>query len=149
AVHSGFFAGAAGGAAVGILALFLLFSVITGIYMWWPRGRWHASLFRMTAKVHSRAFLGQLHSVSGLYISLLLGLAAVTGFHSAFQPLTTKALAAILPMAGQGQSQAMTGAMQMDGAMPAIDTDGAVARAKKLFPQRPLKSLMRMGREHP
>ncbi len=152
-IHSGLIFGPLGAATVGVLGLFLFFSLLTGVYLWWPRGRWRSAFFLILSKAGSRAFLGELHSICGLYASLLLGLAALTGFYYAFQPLVRSAVAAVLPVAPSGgggmASMAEHVGMSMGGPGGAMDADAAVTRAKSLFPDRPLKMLMRMGAEHP
>lgn len=149
ALHSGLFIGPVGYSLVAILGLFLLFSALTGLWMWWPRGRWRAAAFLVATRPGSRAFIGDLHRVSGLYASLFLGLMAVTGVYYGMGPLVTRAVDAVLPVTPRPSMAGVATHIDSSLAGPsAVNLDAAVAMATQLYPERALQSIVWMRGEH-
>lgn len=66
-------------------AVLALLGVVGGMYLWWPRraAAWKASV-KLNPKLKGRAFVLNLHSRVGLYTSVLVFVAALTGVPIAF-----------------------------------------------------------------
>ena len=142
AIHSGLIVGPAGHVVVAVLGLFLLFVIITGLVLWWPRGKWRRNAFLLLSSVGSRAFIGDLHRIFGLYASLFLGLLVVTGIYYALPDVVTKAVSAVLPVTHRAQHSMSMHAS--DHSTHSADLDRAVATARAAFPERELQMLMAM-----
>jgi uncharacterized iron-regulated membrane protein len=75
---------------LGFSSIILVFLVLSGLYLWWPRKRIKISL---SGNVRSLSF--DLHNTIGLFASLFLFLFAVTGIYMVFGPssyaITSKA----------------------------------------------------------
>ncbi|TAN47482.1 MAG: PepSY domain-containing protein [Methylococcaceae bacterium] len=86
-LHTQLCAGRRGWNAVGALAVLLMLSLVSGLYLWWP-GRqrlWQALALRHDLGVVRLAF--DLHRAVGLSAALALFLAAFTGFHLSYPAL--------------------------------------------------------------
>jgi uncharacterized iron-regulated membrane protein len=83
-LHQGLLLGKVGESFVGILALFLLLSIATGLYLWWPAsGKMRRALsFQSGGSPVRRQY--DLHKLSGLGSALVLSLLAATGFYLEF-----------------------------------------------------------------
>jgi uncharacterized iron-regulated membrane protein len=143
AIHSGKILGPAQHVAVVVLGLFLLFLAFTGLVLWWPRGRWRRTAFTLATRIGSRAFLGDLHRVSGLYVSLFFCMLVVSGLYYALPEVVSNAVGTVLPVTPR--SHAMMHASSHEGhAGHEVDLDLAVATARAAFPGRSLQMLMWM-----
>jgi uncharacterized iron-regulated membrane protein len=82
-LHTTLFMGEFGFTFVGVLAIVLLTSIVTGLYLWWPRAGAlrRAFLFRKTRAALPLNF--EMHRIGGLYASLVLLVVAVTGIYLA------------------------------------------------------------------
>ncbi|MDP3330787.1 MAG: PepSY-associated TM helix domain-containing protein [Methylococcaceae bacterium] len=66
---------------VGILALLLLISILTGLIVWWPlTGKW-AQAFTLKRHASVERFNFDLHKTSGVYTSLVLGAVLLSGVY--------------------------------------------------------------------
>ncbi|WP_120500679.1 PepSY domain-containing protein [Roseovarius sp. EL26] len=77
-IHSDLLIGTAGDRMIEIAAGLGLVLVLTGLYLWWPRGNAKVALIP-NLKARGRALWKSLHAVTGFYISILLILFLITG----------------------------------------------------------------------
>jgi uncharacterized iron-regulated membrane protein len=61
-----------------IVAGWAMILVVTGIYLWWPRGR-NVGAFKLRSGVKRRPFWRDLHAVTGLYTGAFIFFLALTG----------------------------------------------------------------------
>ncbi len=71
---------------VAVLAVLLILSVSSGLYLWWPRTGWRQA-FKLRVNAGLSHLLIDLHRWLGLLSSVFLLLLAFTGFHLAYPPL--------------------------------------------------------------
>lgn len=82
--HANLWAGKTGRTIVGVIALLLLFSSLSGISLWWPgKGEWRRALSINRAAGRIR-FHFDLHRVAGIGAAALLAVIAFTGSFFAF-----------------------------------------------------------------
>jgi len=96
-LHEALFMGDAGGYVVGVVGLLTLISVLTGLYLWWPRGRaagkWsRALLFRISR--HPLAVNFEIHRLGGFYLAAVLFVIALTGTYLVFPRAFTSVVGA-------------------------------------------------------
>ncbi|MDH7639861.1 PepSY-associated TM helix domain-containing protein [Sphingomonas oryzagri] len=74
-LHGQLLAGTTGSVIVEIAACWAIVMILTGLYLWWPRGRGLAGVVWPRLRGGQRLFWRDLHAVTGLWVSLLgLGL---------------------------------------------------------------------------
>ncbi|ALH82066.1 PepSY-associated TM helix domain-containing protein [Sphingopyxis macrogoltabida] len=73
-IHSSLLIGRAGGLLVELAASWAIVMILTGLYLWWPRGRGAAGVVWPRLSLGGRAALRDLHAVTGFWVS---GLALV------------------------------------------------------------------------
>jgi uncharacterized iron-regulated membrane protein len=74
-LHGQLLAGTTGSVIVEIAACWAIVMILTGLYLWWPRGRGLAGVVLPRLRAGKRLFWRDLHAVTGLWVSLLgLGL---------------------------------------------------------------------------
>jgi len=78
-LHYAFFLGATGVIVVGIIGALLLVSTMTGLVVWWPRGRKWSRAFRIKRRASKIRLTHDLHQVSGIYPFLILLAVLVSG----------------------------------------------------------------------
>jgi uncharacterized iron-regulated membrane protein len=84
AVHLRFAAGQTGRLLIGICAIVLLSSCISGLVVWWPRGgKWKVALTVKRGARGHRLHV-DLHRVTGIYGAILLLMLSVTGLYFIF-----------------------------------------------------------------
>jgi uncharacterized iron-regulated membrane protein len=97
-LHMQLFLGDAGGWIVGAAGLALLVSGVTGLVLWWPRGRgWRDSLLPLRGAGRWRRNF-DLHRLLGLYSAAALATAALTGTVLVFNDLARAALSLVSPV---------------------------------------------------
>ena len=135
-LHQELLLGKSGETLVGIMALFLLLSVISGLYLWWPR----PGKIRRAVSFHSGGSLIRrhydLHKLTGLVGAILLTMLALTGFYLEFPAAVTSVVRWISPVRdlspeGQPLSEVQTG-------VPKLLPEQAVAIARTTFPDAQL-----------
>lgn len=77
-IHSLTVAGNAGNALIEIVAGWVIVLVITGTYLWWPRGR-KAGVVRIRPQASGRIWWRDLHAVSGAFAAVVILFLALTG----------------------------------------------------------------------
>lgn len=76
--------GTPGATIVGFIGIFFLFSLFSGLYLWWPKaGKWKQALwFKKNAGAHRRNF--DIHRVFGFYPMIILVTLAFSGIYMIF-----------------------------------------------------------------
>ncbi len=130
-LHQELLLGKPGEIFVGILALFLLLSIGSGLYLWWPApGKLRRALsFQPGGSPIRRQY--DLHKLTGLAGALLLTLLAATGFYLEFPDVVTSVVRWLSPVRDsapelQPQSEPQAG-------LPRIPPEQAVAIARTAF----------------
>lgn len=124
-IHFNLMAGRVGLAIAVLVGLVLLFMVISGLIVWWPKrkpGRWRKA-FAVKWHQQPRLVLRQLHKTVGAVAALLLVILATTGVVLGLEPLLK---------ASQLTSVRSTGKQPL--AEPGLDA--AIAQARARFPGR-------------
>ena len=75
-------------------------TVLTGIWLWWPRG---GDFLRGLRWRRSALFTFNLHNLLGVWISLPLAVVSATGIYLSFPQTAREAMSSIAPMTPQGQ----------------------------------------------
>lgn len=132
-LHSHLHAGPAGMGIVGALGIFLLLLALSGVYVWWPVGRFVKRLFVPEHRQGAARLEFDLHRVGGIYLWVLLFVLSLSGILIVFEPQMSKAV-------GAAESPPAPLSAPRSGALP-ISADEAVARARRLFPDATLKAL--------
>lgn len=111
---------------VGIVGLGLMFSLITGLRLWWPRpGRWRRAL-RLRPRHGTARTVYDLHVAAGVYGLLLLLVLAVTGAVLALPEWVKPAL---------GPLAAPPAVSSTPERGPPISAEAALAAAGRVFPE--------------
>lgn len=127
-LHFNLFAGPAGQTIVGLVGVAALFSIASGLALWWPRGRkWRQAL---TAKRGAQGYRRNVdwHRLTGAYGAVLLALVAFTGVCLVFPDQ----VAAIFPDEPPTASAPPRAALQPPGGVP--DADRALSLAIAAVP---------------
>ncbi len=79
---------------MGIIGIFLLVSVVIGVYLWWPKSGKFKTALTFKANASKERFHYDLHNVSGIYGLIFLGLLLISGaileLPDYFNPLLNK-----------------------------------------------------------
>lgn len=96
--------GEAGRTFVGIVALFLLFSVLTGLIVWWPSSG--KLMQALTIKSHASAerFNFDLHKTVGFYGSVVLLVVLISGIEMVFPVYADGLVKVFLPLATESEA---------------------------------------------
>jgi uncharacterized iron-regulated membrane protein len=78
-IHGGLMAGTTGEVIVELVACWTIIMVITGLYLWWPRGQGLRSTLVPRLKSHRRIFWRDLHAIPGFLFSLWILVIISTG----------------------------------------------------------------------
>ncbi|PTQ11811.1 hypothetical protein CLG96_07745 [Sphingomonas oleivorans] len=108
-LHMYFLLGEAWAVAAGTVALLAVGMGLTGIFLWWPRGRLSRAL-RLPLRGPPRAFIYNAHRTIGFYVSAILILVGITGASIAFpsqrraiiEGLTGERFSTVPPILGRG-----------------------------------------------
>ena len=119
-----------GHTAVGILGLFMLISLGSGLYLWWPSRRRLFAALRLQLRKGSARRVYDLHVLSGVYFWIVLLLLALTGAALAL-PGTTRS---VLSMMSDLHAPMKIAVPVLSGTQ-ALDLDHAIRIAQAQFPQ--------------
>lgn len=78
-LHSLKYFGAVARGAIEIAAGWAILLVLTGIYLWWPRGKGRGGVVSVRGQPRQRLFWRDLHAVTGLFVGAALVFLAITG----------------------------------------------------------------------
>lgn len=131
-LHQELLLGKPGEVFVGILSLFLLLSIGTGLYLWWPApGKLRRALsFQSGGSPIRRQY--DVHKLGGLAGALLLTLLAVTGFYLEFPEIVTSVVRWVSPV--RDASQDLQPQSEPAASLIAIPPERAVAIARTTLP---------------
>ncbi len=126
-----------GGTIVGGIGLLLLFSIVTGLYLWWPQpGRLRqAFTFQSKESVIRRHY--QWHKLSGLYGAIVLAMLAGTGVYLEFGEYVVPIVRLFSPVkefTEEVRSVPMSG-------VPSMSVEQVVSQARHIFPEGELRSV--------
>ncbi|CUS37580.1 PepSY-associated TM helix domain-containing protein [Candidatus Nitrospira nitrificans] len=128
-----------GATIVGFVAIFLLISISTGLYLWWPRpGRLGQALtYRSSGSPVRRHY--EWHKLSGFYSAIILGMLAFTGVYLEFSNYVIPIVRLFsqvqeVPKEEEIQSVPIAGA-------PSLPVEQAIALARQIFPEGELRYL--------
>jgi len=131
-LHQELLLGTPGEIVVGILALFLLLSIVSGLYLWWPKaGKLRRALTFQSGGSPIRKHY-DLHKLTGLIGAVLLMLLALTGFYLEFPNLVTPVVRWFSPV--RDVSSAQQPLSDLQAGIPQIPIEQAVAIARSTFP---------------
>ena len=125
---------------VGFLALFLLASIGTGLYLWWPsRDRLRQALSFKPGRSVIRWHY-DVHKLSGLYSAVILAVLAFTGVYLEFSEYVVPLVRLFSPVQELPKERELRSVPPDSGAQ-AISAEQAVALAREIFPNGELKFL--------
>ena len=136
-LHQELLLGKPGEIFVGILALFLLLSIGSGLYLWWPSpGKLRRALtFQTDGSLIRKHY--DLHKLTGLVGALLLTLLALTGFYLEFPDAVASVVQWFSPVREAGPEDQPRSEWQ--AGVPTILPEQAIAIARATFPDaRPM-----------
>lgn len=119
---------------LGVFALFLLLSVTTGLYLWWPRPGRIREAFTMKPDGSRLRSLYDLHKLSGISGALILLVLAFTGLYLEFPAYVSPLVGSISALPEEPVLRSDTGSERRP-----IPVDRAVTIARSNFPSGELK----------
>jgi uncharacterized iron-regulated membrane protein len=157
-VHAMFQAGLTGHKIVGIFGVILLFVSTTGLYVWWPIGRFAKRHFAVKTGAGAPRLELDLHRAGGFYSAPLIIVFAVTGYMFVFPAHLGAVVAKVSTLAQptptslhggdethgtskhahHGEDTRYPKSKPREGAVP-LGVDQAIARAQQVFPDATLK----------
>jgi uncharacterized iron-regulated membrane protein len=128
-----------GATIVGFVAIFLLVSISTGLYLWWPRpGRLRQALTFTSTKGPIRRHY-EWHKLSGFYSAIILGMLAFTGVYLEFGDYVIPIVRLFSPVQEFPKEEALQ-SIQIAGTPP-LSAEQAIALAGEVFPDGELRYL--------
>lgn len=138
-LHASLLIGDVGRTILGFVAIALLASISTGLYLWWPRPSRipQALTFTSTRSPIRRQY--EWHKLSGFYSAILLGMLAFTGLYLEFSDYMVPIVRLFSPVPeypeeGSLQSVPIAGT-------PPLSAEQAIALAGQVFPDGELRYL--------
>ncbi len=115
---------------VGIPAIFLLVSVLMGLYLWWPRnGNWrHALTIKWGATPMRLTY--DVHKTTGLYLAIVLIVMLFSGIYIVFRP-QVQSLVSLFSLVREEPKDLKSTPI---AGQPALGLDAVAAIANKIFP---------------
>jgi uncharacterized iron-regulated membrane protein len=119
---------------VGVVGFMLFLMSVSGIYLWWPAGRFTRRQFMATPAGSGRGFEFELHKLAGFYISIVFLVVSVTGMIIVWPLEAAKAVGAIrplnMPLIEEYETPHVT---RRPGVQP-VPFDAVLEKARALFP---------------
>ncbi|HUI22641.1 MAG TPA: PepSY-associated TM helix domain-containing protein [Methylocella sp.] len=126
---------------VGIPAIVLFISLLSGLYLWWPRnGNWHHAL-TIKWRATPERITYDLHKTFGLYLSTILMVLLFSGISMIFKPQVRSVVELFSLIRKEPQNLRST---PIPG-RPPLSLDGAAAIADKVFPDGELHWILLPG----
>lgn len=138
-LHSQLHLGRLGAGWVGLLGLFLIVSVLSGLYLWWPGRAGLRAAFRIRHQAGMNLFLFDLHRFMGLLGAVALMILGFTGFNLAY-PALGEAIVGTSGMShdAEGPSPRSTG---MRASSRPVSLEEAVLLARGPFPHAEVRQV--------
>lgn len=136
-LHQELLLGRPGEIVVGVMAVLLLVSIGTGLYLWWPApGKLRRALtFQPGNSIVRRHY--DLHKLTGLSGAIVLTLLALTGFYLEFPQVVTEVVSWVSPVRDMSPDEHPQSEFQAGA--PKIPLEQAIAIARATFPDaRPM-----------
>jgi uncharacterized iron-regulated membrane protein len=128
-----------GATIVGFVAIFLLISISTGVYLWWPRpGRLRHALTCTSSGSPVRRHY-EWHKLSGFYSAIILGMLAFTGVYLEFSDYVIQIVRLFSPVQELSKAEEIQ-SIPIAGA-PSLPVEQAIALARQVFPDGELRYL--------
>jgi uncharacterized iron-regulated membrane protein len=124
---------------VGFIALFLLVSVGSGLYLWWPRPGRISQAFTFSAGASAIRRHYDWHKLSGFYSALVLFVLAFTGVYLEFSTYVIPIVRLFSPVQEFPKDQALR-SHPLSGIRP-LSAEEAVAHVRTVFPEGELRSI--------
>jgi len=138
-VHYTLLQGALGETIIGFAGLFLFGSLVSGVYLWWPRnGKWRQA-FLIKRNASFERFILDLHKTAGVYFCAILLVMLFSGTYMIFMP-QVRALVSAFSSTTTHMIREDLKSEAANGRAP-IGADAAVEVADRLFPDGKLMSL--------
>ncbi len=136
-LHQELLLGRPGEIFVGVMAVLLLVSIATGLYLWWPApGKLRRALTFQPGNSPIRTHY-DLHKLTGLGGALALTLLALTGFYLEFPQVVTQVVSWVSPVREMSPDEHPQSDVQAK--VPKIPLEQAIAIARATFPDaRPM-----------
>ena len=130
--------GEAGRTFVGIVALFLLFSVLTGLIVWWPSSGKLRSALTIKARASTERLNFDLHKTFGFYSSVVMLVVLISGIEMVFPVYADGLVKVFLPLATKSEVPMSAETNQREP----ITLTQAVAITDKRFPDGAYKMIV-------
>lgn len=124
---------------VGFVAIALLLSIGTGVYLWWPSLSRIRRAFICTSRGSVIRRYYEWHKLSGFYSAIVLGMLAFTGMYLEFSEYVVPVVRLFSPVQEFSEEEVLP-SLPMSGARP-LPVEQAVARASQVFPEGKLRSI--------
>lgn len=138
-LHQSLLIDTAGETILGFVAIFLLVSISTGLYLWWPRpGRFHEALIFTSVRSPIRWHY-EWHKLSGFYSAIILGMLAFTGVYLEFGEYVIPIVRFFSPVQDFPKEEDVR-SYPNPGAQP-LSAEQVIALAREMFPYGELRYL--------
>jgi uncharacterized iron-regulated membrane protein len=144
-LHSILQAGMTGEEVVGVLGIVFLFIVLSGLYLWWPIGRFSRRQFAARPSDAGPRFEFELHKLAGFYSFLVLAVLAVTGIMIVYTDETVRVLDSVQPLSEPLLDYGnLPVATPIAGRKP-LPVDALVGKAREIFPGSEVRTVWMPG----
>jgi len=138
-LHYTLLQGEIGETVVGFVGLFLLASIASGIYLWWPRnGKWRQA-FSVKRRASFERLIFDLHKTTGIYVCAVILVMAFSGVYIIFMP-QVRAFVGVFSSVSEHMLPDDLRSDPANGRAP-IGAEAAVAVVNRLFRDGQLMSL--------
>lgn len=137
-LHREWLSGNSGETVVGGVGIGLVFSVITGVYIWWPKPGHFLKTVTTCRTCSGRQRYAYLHKTVGIGGAVMLILVACSGIFIEFHEWLTPAIGLLSPVA-EGEPEVSS---YSDGGVAPISMDYALSVARQRFPDAEVKYVM-------
>lgn len=124
---------------VGFTALFLMVSVGTGVYLWWPRPGKLRQALKLPINGTAIQWHCAFHKLIGLYSAVILFILAITGVYQVFPSYVIPLVRTFSPVHEVPKERELQSVPP--GEVKSISVEEAVASARQVFPEAELKYL--------
>jgi len=124
---------------LGFAAIFLLVSIGTGLYLWWPRPGKVRQAFTFVRSGSVIRWHYEWHKLSGFYSAIILGMLAFTGVYLEFGDYVVPIVRLFSPVQ-EFPKEDMMQSLPVSDARP-LSVEEAVVLARQVFPEGELRSI--------